>query len=120
MVKTNKIKEVINMAAKEKIEKDSAIEAVKEAEKKVADIKAEKAAKKAKKHEERLNKHPKLGKAINWVDDNKIPVGVGVLIGGPLGVAAVLGYQKIKQNKADEAIANEENSDEVEETPFEV
>ena len=109
------------MAAKEKIEKDSAIEAVKEAEKKVSDIKAEKAAKKAKKHEERLNKHPKLGKAINWVDDNKIPVGVGVLIGGPIGVAAVLGYQKIKKNKAEEAcIANEENSDEVEETPFEV
>ena len=109
------------MAEKEKIENNKAIEAVQAADNKVAEIKAEKAAKKAKKHQERLDKHPKLGKAVNWVDDNKIPVGVGVLIGGPLGVGAVLGYQKLKAKKsADDAdiIESEENSDEATTAPF--
>ena len=81
---------------KEKVEETMAVQAVVEADEKVKAIKAEKAAKKAEKHAKRLEKHPKIGKAVNWVDDNKIPVGIGVLIGGPLGVAGVLGYQKLK------------------------
>lgn len=109
------------MAAKEKIEQELAVQNVQEADRKVADLKAEKVAKKAEKHQKRLDKHPKLGKVVNWVDDNKLPVGVGVLIGGPLGVGAVLGYQKIKGKKSakDTEVIDDDTSDEVVETPFE-
>lgn len=108
------------MATKEKIENEQAIATVVEADKKVAEIKAEKAAKKAKKHEERLQKHPKIGKVINWIDDNKVGVGVGVALGGPIGVGAVLGYQKIKAKKAEtDVVDTETNSSESEPLPFE-
>ena len=109
------------MATKEKIENEQAIATVVEADKKVAEIKAEKAAKKAEKHAKRLEKHPKLGKAINWIDDNKVPMGIGVLVGGPIGVGAVLGYQKIKAKKSDETDEVEaiDSSAESEPLPFE-
>lgn len=104
---------------KEKVEETMAVQAVVEADEKVKAIKAEKAAKKAEKHTKRLEKHPKIGKAVNWVDDNKIPVGIGVLIGGPLGVAGVLGYQKLKAKKSEEATETEVSDNESEELPFE-
>ena len=106
---------------KEKVEETMAVQAVVEADEKVKAIKAEKAAKKAEKHAARLEKHPKLGKAINWIDDNKIGVGVGVLVGGPLGVAGVLGYQKLKakNKKSEEATETEVSDNESEELPFE-
>lgn len=80
---------------KEKVEAKEAVASVEKADAKVEQIKAEKAAAKAKKHADREAKHPKLGKVINWVDDHKTGIGVGVLIGGPIGVAAAIGGQKI-------------------------
>lgn len=67
---------------KEEIEKNVAIEAVQKADAKVTELVEKKAADKAKKHEERLQKHPKLGKAINWVDDHKWQVIAGAATGG--------------------------------------
>ena len=67
---------------KEEIESKNAIAEVQAADKKVEELKAKKAADKAKKHEERLQKHPKLGKAINWVDDHKWQVVAGAATGG--------------------------------------
>ena len=67
---------------KEEIESNNAIAEVKKADEKVEELKAKKAADKAKKHEERLQKHPKLGKAINWVDDHKWQIAAGAATGG--------------------------------------
>ena len=108
---------------KEKVEEQVAVSKVVEADEKVKAIKAAKAAKKAEKHAARIEKHPKLGKAINWVDDNKLGVGVGVLLGGPLGVGAVLGYQKLAAKSYQKLKAKNEveaiDSSESEELPFE-
>ena len=106
---------------KEQVEATAAVEAVNEAEKKVEQIKADKAAAKAKKHAEREAKHPKLGKVINWIDDNKVGIGVGVGIGGPLGVAGVLAYQKLKaKNTSTDEVADIPVEDEsrIDTTPF--
>lgn len=67
---------------KEEIEKNAAIAEVQKTEKKVEELKAKKVADKAKKHEERLQKHPKLGKAINWIDDHKWQIAAGAATGG--------------------------------------
>ena len=99
----------------EGIEAQAAMEKVVEADNKVEQIKAEKAAKKAKKHEERLQKHPKLGKFVNWCDDNKTGVLVGALIGGPIGVAVVKVLDSKKKAKTDSSV---DISTEVEESPF--
>ena len=109
------------MATKERIEEEVAMTKVVEADQKVAELKAAKAAKKAEKHAARIEKHPKLGKAINWIDDNKLGVGVGILVGGPLGVGAVLGYQKLRSKKAGETddMAVGTDSSESEPLPFE-
>ena len=85
----------------EKITSDVAQNNVAQADAKVEQIKAEKAAKKAERQAKRVEKHPRLGKILNKIEDNAIPVGIGIGIGGPLGVAAVLGYQKYKSSKAD-------------------
>lgn len=82
----------------EKIEANVAVNAVAEADKKVADIKAEKAAKKAAKHQETLVKHPRIGKFLNWVDDHKVHIITGALTGGAGFVGGVLWERHI--NKA--------------------
>ena len=88
------------MAEVEKIEKDQALNNVAEADKKVADIKAEKAAKKAAKHQGTLTKHPKIGKALNWLDDHKVHLLAGALTGGAGFVGGVLWERHV--NKASE------------------
>lgn len=105
----------------QEVETQAAVNAVTEADQKVANLQMEKAAKKAKKHEERLAKHPKIGKFINWVDDNKIPLGVGVLIGGPLGVGGTILYNKFsKKSDAEVAVEAdvEETDTEADKVPF--
>lgn len=104
----------------QEVETQAAVNAVTEADQKVANLQMEKAAKKAKKHEERLAKHPKIGKFINWVDDNKIPLGVGVLIGGPLGVGGTILYNKFgkKSGEVTAEVDVEETDTEAEKVPF--
>ena len=87
------------MAEVEKIEKDQALNNVAEADKKIADIKAEKAAKKAAKHQETLEKHPKAGRFFNWVDDNKGKLLAGAATGGAGFVLGML-YERCIRNKA--------------------
>lgn len=104
------------MATKEKIEKDVALEAVREADEKVADIKAEKAAKKAKRQEARANwKGPlkAIGKGINWCENNPGPAAVCLVTGTGLGWAGKVVYDHFKSKNAG---ATEET--EVEEAPF--
>ena len=109
------------MAAKEKAEVEVAVNNVKAAEKKVADIKAEKAATKAKKHEDTLTKHPKLGPAINWVDDHKWQIVGGVATGGVSFAAGWFGHKFFgKKDEAAETVdvIVETESDEAIEAPF--
>lgn len=93
------------MAEVEKIEATQAVEAVKEADKKLADIKAEKAAKKAERQNKRLGwKGPfkYVGKFINVVEDHPVATGVCVLAGVPLGVGGVYLYDKYGKKKPDD------------------
>lgn len=103
--------------AKEKIEAKAAVAEVEKADARVEEIKAKKAADKAKKHADREAKHPKLGKVINWVDDNKAGIGVGVAVGGPIGIAAFLAGKKIVETvqakKAGDAADDEASDDAV-------
>ena len=89
------------MAEVEKIEKDQALNNVAEADKKIAEIKAEKAAKKAAKHQERLTKHPKIGKALNWLDDHKVHIVAGALTGGAGFVGGVLWERHVNKASGD-------------------
>lgn len=109
----------------ERIEAGVAVESVAKADEKVADIKAEKAAKKAARQNKRLEwKGPLkfVGKAINVVEDHPVATAVSVLTGVPVGVAGVLLYQKFSQKSddvAEEATA-EDKTEEAnnEEAPF--
>lgn len=112
-------------AVKEEVEAKAAVSAVEEAEKKVADIKAEKAAKKAKRQADRVAKHPKLGKVINYVEDNAKPIGIGIAIGGPIGVGVAYGVKKavdhFSAKNADEVVeasTDETDEESVDTTPF--
>ena len=112
-----------NKAVKEEVEAKAAVSAVEEAEKKIADIKAEKAAKKAKKQADRLAKHPKLGKVVNYVEDNAKPIGIGIAIGGPIGVGVAYGVKKAidhfsAKNAEAEDASTDETEEEVDTTPF--
>ena len=81
----------------EKIEANVATTAVVEADKKVADIKAEKAAKKAERQNKRLEwKGPMklVGKVINHIEDHPVATAVSVLAGVPIGAAGVVLYNK--------------------------
>ncbi len=81
----------------EKIEAAQANNAVVEADKKVADIKAEKAAKKAERQNKRLEwKGPLklVGKVINHIEDHPVATAVSVLAGVPIGAAGVVLYNK--------------------------
>lgn len=110
------------MAAKEKAEVQVAVSNVEAAEKKVADIKAERAAAKAKKHEDTLTKHPKLGPAINWVDDHKWQIVGGVATGGVSFAAGWFGHKffskKDEAAEATETVIDLTASDEAIEAPF--
>lgn len=102
----------------EKIETKVAVEAVTEADKKIADIKAEKAAKKAARQNKRLGwKGPGklVGKAINFVEDHPVATTVSFLAGVPVGVAGVLIYQKLS-NKSDDVAEEATESNETEES----
>ena len=81
----------------EKIEATQATTAVVEADKKVADLKAEKLAKKAERQNKRLEwKGPLklVGKVINHVEDHPVATAVSVLAGVPIGAAGVWAYNK--------------------------
>ena len=71
-----------NNTKKEEIEKNAAIAEVQAADKKVEELKAEKAAKAAAKDAEILEKHPKIGSKINWVRHNKWKLALGVATSG--------------------------------------
>lgn len=108
------------MATKEKIESQVAVEAVAKADKKIEDIKAERAAAKAKKHAERIEKHPKLGKAINWVDDHKWQIAAGAATGGVSFAAGWFGHKFFgkKDAEAPVDVIEETTSNEANEAPF--
>lgn len=109
------------MAEVEKAEANVAVNAVTEADKKVADIKAEKEAKKAARQNKRLGwKGPLkyIGKAINVVEDHPVATAVSVLTGVPIGAAGVLLYQKYGK-KSDDVIEEATDAEETEaEPPF--
>ena len=105
----------------EKIEANVATTAVVEADKKVADIKAERAAKKAAKHKATLEKHPKIGAALNWVDDNKWKLLAGVATGGAgFGLGVLWEKQRNKKSEETVEVETEVTIDETEEAeaPF--
>ena len=90
---------------KEQVETEVAVKAVEEADKKVADIKAEKLAKKAKRQEARLQwKGPLkgIGKALNWCENNPGPAAVCVVTGTGLGWAGKVVYDHFVGKKAEE------------------
>lgn len=111
---------------KEKIEVTTAVAEVEKTEAKVEQIKADRAAKKAKKQNDRLENWKWKGgaKIVNYCENNWKPIGIGILIGGPAGVAAVEGGKKIynhfKSKKTDEVTVEEEEpvSNEASEAPF--
>lgn len=107
---------------KEQVEAKAAVEAVAKADKKIEDIKAQRAADKAKKHAERIEKHPKLGKAINWVDDHKWQIAAGAATGGVSFAAGWFGHKFFGKNDAevtvDVSIDEETASNEASEAPF--
>lgn len=91
----------------EKIEAAQANNAVVEADKKVADIKAEKAAKKAERQNKRLEwKGPLkiVGKVINHVENHPVATAVSVLAGVPIGAAGVVLYNKYGKQKSEETV----------------
>lgn len=106
------------MAAKEKVEAEVKVAEVKAADAKVEEIKAKRLADKAKKHEERVAKHPKLGKAINWVDDHKWQVAGGIATGGVSFAAGWFGHKFFDKKKAEAAVA-EATDVTPEDAPFE-
>lgn len=87
----------------EKIEATQANNAVVEADKKVANIKAERAAKKAAKHTATLEKHPKIGPVLNWADDNKWNLLAGAATGGA-GFAIGMLWERHRNKKSEETI----------------
>lgn len=82
---------------KEKIEATVAVNAVAEADAKIAKIKADKEAAEAAKDAETLAKHPKIGSKLNWLRHNKWKVVGGVATGGA-GFVAGWVAQKIYTN----------------------
>ena len=115
------------MAAKEKVEAKAAVNAVAEADAKVEAIKAEKIAKKAQKQEARLAnwKWKGAAKAVNYVENNAKPIGIGMAIGGPLGVGIAYGikkgvelYQSKKAGAETDAADVDDSGDEGDTTAF--
>lgn len=107
----------------EKIEAAQANNAVVEADKKVADIRAEKAAKKAERQNKRLEwKGPMklVGKVINHIEDHPIATAVSVLAGVPIGAAGVVLYNKYgkKEETVVETDVEITETEEANEAPF--
>ena len=91
---------------KEKVEATVAVEAVKEADNKVTEIKAEKAKKKAERQAKRETwKGPLkyLGKGINWCENNPGPAAVCVVTGTGLGWAGKVLFDKYVGKKGETA-----------------
>lgn len=105
--------------AKEKAEANQAVENVKAAEQKVADIQAERAKKEAEKDAETLAKHPKIGSKLNWVRHNKWKL-VGTAATGGAFALGWFGHKIYSDAKAAKVETPEEAEaiDEVVETPF--
>lgn len=107
----------------EKIEAAQANNAVVEADKKVADIKAEKAAKKAERQNKRLEwKGPLklVGKVINHIEDHPVATAVSVLAGVPIGAAGVVLYNKYGKKSEETVDVDVEitETEEANEPPF--
>lgn len=107
MAKENEIKELVS---------------VEEAEKKVADLKAERKAKVAARCAKRLTwKGPfkLVGRLFNEYDEHPAEMWTGTLLGGVLGAAAVIGVKKAVEHFSSKAdTSDEEISDEAVEAPF--
>lgn len=112
------------MAKKEvaEVEAKAAVEKVKEADKNVDQIKAEKAAKKAERQAKRLTwKGPLkvIGKGINWCENNPVPAAVCVVTGTGLGWGGKVLYDHFVGKKTnDETEAEETPLLESETAPF--
>ena len=112
------------MAEVERIETEQAVKAVQEADKKLADIKEQKAAKKAERQNKRLGwKGPfkLIGKGINFVEDHPVATGISVLAGVPIGAAGVILYNKYGKKSDDTVdvdVEVEVEETETEEAPF--
>lgn len=103
-------------STKEKIEATVAVNAVAEADKRVEQIKADKAATEAAKDAETLAKHPKIGSKLNWVRHNKWKIVAGVATGGTgfvVGWVAQKLYTDHKAKKAGTEIAADVDDSEV-------
>ena len=106
---------------KEQVETEVAVKAVEEADKKVADIKAEKLAKKLAGQEKRANWPGLLkyvGKGINWCQDNKGPALICFLTGTGAGVGIKYAVDHVVGKKADEVTEETPLLEEAEEAPF--
>lgn len=107
----------------EKIESNIAVEAVQKADDKVQQIKAEKAAKKAKRQNDRLVnwKWKVAAKVANYVENNIGAVTLGMAVGGPGAVLLYESgkriYQKYKDKGTEEAVTEPETTEPVE-PPF--
>lgn len=107
--------------AKEKVEAKAAVEEVQKADDKVAEIKAEKAKKKAERQAKRETwKGPLkiLGKGINWCENNPGPAAVCVVTGTGLGWAGKVLYDKIVSKKDETAEEETPLLEEANEAPF--
>ena len=102
----------------EKVEEQAAVNAVVEADRKVANIKAERAAKKAAKHKATLEKHPKIGPVLNWADDNKWSLLAGAATGGAgFAIGMLWERQRNKKSEETDTVALEPETEEAE-PPF--
>ena len=109
----------------EKVESNVAVEAVQKADDKVQQIKAEKAAKKAKRQNDRLAnwKWKGAAKLANYVENNIGPITLGMAVGGPGAILLYEGGKKIYKNykakHTEEAFIEPETTEEtVIEPPF--
>lgn len=107
---------------KQEVEANVAIESVKEADKKVADIKAEQAAKRAARFAKRENwwgPFKYVGKFFNVCEEHPVATGVSVALGVPLGIGAVVAKDHFFGKKDEEATEEETPLlEEANEAPF--
>lgn len=105
----------------EKIEATQANNAVVEADKKVADLKAQKEAEKAARHNRRLGwKGPLklVGKVLNHIEDHPVATAVSVLAGVPIGALGVVAYNKYVKKDDTTDVEVEITEEEANEAPF--
>ncbi len=106
----------------EKIEATQAHNAVVEADKKVADLKAQKEAERAARQNKRLGwKGPLklVGKVINHIENHPVATTVSVLAGVPIGVIGVVAYNKyVKKDDTTDVEVEITETEEANEPPF--